>query len=113
MMRFLLRFLLVTAVAIGVGFALYYAVQALPVDSARPGQNQAAGESLPQNDPNASGNATSRPERPQNNRNEGARWRPVLRIARRTFLFAVIVFATVLAKGFVFSRESNTKKSRR
>ncbi|HSL43558.1 MAG TPA: hypothetical protein VK897_09005 [Anaerolineales bacterium] len=112
-MNFLLRFLLVMAVVVGIGFALYYAVQALPGDSPQANQNQSAGGSLSQNNSSASENTTSRTERPQNNRNAGIRWRSITRIARRTFMFAIIVLMTVLAKGVVFGRESNTKKSRR
>jgi hypothetical protein len=101
--KFFFRSLLVFAVAAGLGVILYFAVQALPNDS-RPA-SPAASQDLP-----APRNQTSRPERPENNRNEGIRWGSIARVARRAFLFSVIVFVTVLAKNFLFGRGSNSKK---
>jgi len=108
-MKFIYRSIIVFAVAIGIGMVLYFAVQALPNDS-RPA-NPPANGAAHQNGLTSPGNQTSRPERPENNRNEGIRWRSLARIARRTFVFAVIVFITVLAKNSVFDRESRAKKS--
>jgi hypothetical protein len=107
-MKFLSRFLIVSAVAVGLGFLLYLAVQALPGDSRA--TNPSVGEVAPPNGSNAPENSSARPDRPENNRVEGIRWRAIARIARRTFVFAVIVFVTVLAKTVVFGRESNAKR---
>ena len=108
-MKFLFRFLIVSVVAAGLGFVLYYAVQALPNDF--PPTGSSAVEVTPPNGLNEPGNLTSRPERPENNRDGGIRWGSIARIGRDTILFAVLVFFAVLAKNFLFSREANPKRS--
>ena len=107
-MKFSIRALVVSAVAVGLGIILYFAVQALPNDS-RPANSSTGGPAL-QNGVNAPGSQTSRPERPGNNRNEGIRWRSLVRIARRTFTFSIIVLLTVFAKNFLFPKARNSKK---
>lgn len=107
-MKFILRCLIVFAVAVVLGVVLYYAVQALPNDSRA--VNPPAGGAASQNSLSASGNQTSRPKRRENNRSEGIRWGSIGRIARRTFMVSVIVFVAVLAKNFLFGRKPNSKK---
>ena len=101
-MKFMLRSLIVFAAAVGLGVMLYFAVQALPNDSRQ--SNPPASETGPQNGSTAPGNQSSRPDRPENNRGEGIRWRAIGRIARRTLLFSAIVFVSVLAKNVLFGR---------
>jgi hypothetical protein len=106
-MKFILRFLTVLAVAVGLGLLLYFAVEALPNNSraSRGGSTPRGGLTTPESQ-------TSRAERPEGNRNEGIRWRAIARVARRTFVFVVIVFVAILAKNSLFDRGGNFKKIR-
>jgi hypothetical protein len=101
-MKFLLRCLLVLAVAIAFGVLLYYSVQALPGASpTRPGSQleSQTGNNLPR----------PRPERPENNRRDGPRLRSMVGVAGKTVLFSVLVFVAVLGKNCIFERKSGTK----
>jgi hypothetical protein len=98
-MKFLLRCLLVLAVAVAFGVLLYYSVQALPGASpARPGSQL---ESQNVNNAQIPG---PRPERSENNRRDGPRLRSVVGVIGKTILFSVLVFVAVLGKNFVFRK---------
>jgi hypothetical protein len=106
-MRFLLRSLLVLAVAAAVGIMLYYAVQALPggpQNSPGPRVEPPAGGKAPQN-------PAPRQERPESDRRSGFRPRALLGVAGKTVLFAVLVTISILAKNFIFERKSKAKNS--
>ena len=106
-MRFLLRSLLVLAVAAALGIMLYYAVQALPggpQTSAGARLETPAGGNTPQNLP-------PRQERPENGRGSGFRPRALLGVVGKIILFSVLVTISVLAKNFIFERKSKGKNS--
>ncbi len=105
-MKFLLRCLLVLAVAVAIGLILYYAVQALPGTS--PSSNPPGTQLETQNGSNAPDNP--RPEPPRNERGGGFRLRSVVGIAGKAILFSIIVFVSVMAKNIVFERAPNRKK---
>lgn len=96
-MKFLLRCLLVLAIALAFGALLYYTVQALPgAAPARPGS-----QLEPQNGNNA-GDPAPRPERSENERGRAPRLRSIAGVVAKTVLFSVLVFVAVLAKNFIF-----------
>jgi hypothetical protein len=103
-MKFLLRSLLVLAVAVAFGVVLYYAAQALPGGST---PNQSAVKTQPEGAKNAPQNPASRPERPVNK--GGLRLRSVLQVTRRAIVFSFLVFISVLAKNFIFKRKPNKR----
>lgn len=106
-MKFLLRSLLVLAVAVACGIVLYYAVQALPGGSPNPPTARIeppANGGSPQNLP-------PRQERPENNRGGGFQLRAVIGVAGKTMLFSVLVTVSVLVKNFIFQRNSKSKNS--
>jgi len=107
-MKFLFRSFIVLAVAVGLGFLLYFAVQALPNNS--PATNSPTSEVAPQNGLNSPENPISRPASPARNRNGGIRWGSLGRMARRIIVFAVIVFIGVIGINLVFGRRLNKKK---
>ena len=102
-MKFLLRSLLVLAVAIAFGFTLYYAVQTLPngAPSPRPNPNIQT-----QNESNA-----PRPERAENDRSGGIGLRFILGLARRILVFSALIFFAVLGKNYLFERKPTRKKT--
>jgi hypothetical protein len=106
-MKFLLRSLLVLAVAAAVGIILYFAVQALPG-----GPQTSPGARV---EPPAAGNAPQnlppRQERPENDRGSGFRPRALLGVAGKAILFSVLVTVSVLAKNFIFERKAKQKNS--
>lgn len=98
-MKFLLRSLLVLAIAVIFGVVLYYAVQALPgISFNSPSgvrlQPQAARKEPDRNAP--------RPERRENDRRGVSR--SILSVTRRILLFSALVFVSVLAKNLIFER---------
>jgi hypothetical protein len=104
-MKFLLRSLLVLAIAIASGLALYYAVQALPTVSAGP-----TGIRLePQRAGNATENPTPRLERPKGDR-DGIHWRSLLGVAGKTVIFSILVFISVIAERIIFRKIPVPKK---
>jgi hypothetical protein len=104
-MKFLLRSLLVLAIAIIFGVVLYYAVQALPGVSFRP----PAGVRLqPERERNESDQNTPGLGRRENDR--GGVWRSTLAVARRILLFSALVFVSVLAKNLIFERRLFKKR---
>ena len=103
-MKFLLRSLLVLAVAIAFGVVLYYAVQALPGGST---PNQSAVKTQPEGAKHPSQNPASRPERPVNK--GGLRLRSILQVTRRAIVFSFLVFISVLAKNYIFKRKQNKR----
>jgi hypothetical protein len=102
-MKFLLRCLLVLGIATVLGALLYYTVQALPGASTRPGTP------LETQNGNNAPNPGSRPERPENNRNDGPRLRSMVGVIGKTILFSVLVFAAVIGKNFIFERKPGRK----
>jgi hypothetical protein len=104
-MKFLLRSLLVLAIAVIFGVVLYYAVQALPGISfnAPPGDRLQPPEGRKEPDRNA-----PRPERRENDR-RGVR-RSILDVTRRILLFSALVFVSVLAKNLIFERRLFRKR---
>jgi len=98
-MKFLLRSLIVLAVAAACGAILYYAVQALPGATS----NQSPGVRLrPEGDRNEPDRTSPRLERRENERGGGSRF--LLGIARRILLFSVLVVVSVFAKNLLFER---------
>ena len=106
-MKFLLRSLLVLAVAVAFGAVLYFAVRALPSDSPNPPPNA----NLPGSGRNALENPAPRPERTQSNRGGGISWRFILGLARRVVTFSVLIFVAVLGKNYIFERKTDKKKT--
>jgi hypothetical protein len=105
-MKFLLRSILVLAVAVAFGLMLYYVVQAVPGGSMnQPGVNTQADGS--QNLPNTPAPKTERPEK-----NRGLRWGSILGFARRVIVFSILVFAAVLGKKYIFERKPDHKNTR-
>jgi hypothetical protein len=102
-MKFLLRCLLVLGIATVLGALLYYTVQALPGATPRPGARLET-----QNGNNVT-NPGPRPERPENNRNDGPRLRSMVGVIGKTILFSVLVFAAVIGKNFIFERKLGRK----
>jgi hypothetical protein len=107
-MKFLLRSLLVLAIAVTFGLVLYYAVQALPgiSSSAPPGARL-----RPEAGGNEPGRTSPGPERRETDRGGGIRLRSLLGIARRVLLFSVLVFVSVLAKNLIFEKRVFKKRS--
>jgi hypothetical protein len=105
-MKFLLRSLLVLAVAVAFGAILYVAVQALPSDSPNPPPNA----NQPGTGRNTPENPAPRPGRSENNRGGGVSWRFLLGLARRVVTFSVLIFVAVLGKNYIFERKPNKKK---
>lgn len=105
-MKFLLRSLVVLAIAAVFGMVLYYAVQALPGIASNP---QPGVRLQPEGGRNESDRTSPRPERRENDRRAGSR--SILAIARRIFLFSVLVFISVLAKNLIFERRPFKKRS--
>ncbi len=99
-MKFLSRFFIVLAVAVGLGFALYYAVQALPDNPPR--FNPSSVRVEPGNNPNAPGDPAIRPERREGDGGRGFRLRSVIGVAGRVVLFSVLVFGAVIGKNILF-----------
>lgn len=106
-MKFLLRSLLVLAVAVVFGMGLYYAVRVLPTDSPNPPSSEI--QRPPENGTNASGSSTPRKERPEKDRG-GFGLRSILGFARRVIVFSVMVFAAVLARNYIFERKPKGRK---
>jgi hypothetical protein len=98
-MKFLLRSLLVLAIAVIFGVVLYYAVQALPGISLNspPGARLQPLEGRKEPDRNA-----PRPERRENGGRGVSRF--ILDVTRRILLFSALVFVSVLAKNLIFER---------
>ncbi|MEW6403054.1 MAG: hypothetical protein AB1649_14745 [Chloroflexota bacterium] len=95
-MKFMLRFVLVLLVSVGLGFALYYAVQALPDDPPRfdaatvrfePGSDQLANPEF-----RPGGNPPERGER----RDRGISLRGLAGVVGKTVMFSVITFIVVM-----------------
>ncbi len=103
-MKFLLRCLLVLAIAVALGVMLYYAVQALP--GASPSSSAPGTQLEPQSGNNAPENSGPRPEGRGNDRGGGIRLRSVIGIVDKAILFSVIVFVSVIAKNIVFQKKS-------
>jgi hypothetical protein len=103
-MKFLVRSVLVLAVAVAFGALLYYAVRALPNDSPNPRPNA---DVQSQNK-----NPAPRPERSENNRGGGIGLRSILGLARRILVFSALVFFAVLGKNYIFERKAFGKKRR-
>jgi hypothetical protein len=109
-MKFLLRSLLVLAVAVAFGAVLYYVVRALPNDSPNPRPNT---NLQPQNRNNTSENPAPRPERSENDHGRGGiGLRFFLGLARRILVFSALVFFAVLGKNYIFERKAFGKKTR-
>lgn len=105
-MKFLLRCLLVLAVAVVLGVLLYYAVQALPGASTI----SPPGTSLdPKNGDTSTQPIGPQPQGGKNDSRDGFRLRSIIGIAGHVALFSAIVFASVLAKNFIFERKPNKK----
>ncbi|MFT3890156.1 MAG: hypothetical protein QM730_00845 [Anaerolineales bacterium] len=104
-MKFLLRSLLVFAIAVSLGVALYYVVQALPGASPSPGSPQV------QRPPENGVNPPAGKERSENNGGFHFRWRSLLDITRRIILFSVLVFASILGKRFIFDRKPEGRRN--
>jgi hypothetical protein len=104
-MKFLLRSLLVLAIAVIFGIVLYYTVQALPGISV----NGPAGVRLqPQEARNEPDRNAPRPERHQNDRRGASR--SILAVVQRILLFSALVFVSVLAKNLIFERRLFRKR---
>ena len=104
-MKFLLRCLLVLAIAVALGVMLYYAVQALP--GASPSLSAPGAQLEPQN-----GNNAPRPEGSRDDQGGGIRPRSVVGVVGKAILFSVIVFVSVIAKNIVFQKKpSKTQDS--
>ena len=104
-MKFLLRSLLVLAIAVIFGVVLYYAVQALPGISF----NSPPGARLqPQEGRNGPDRIAPRSERRENDRRGWSR--SVLSVVRRTLLFSALVFVSVLANNLIFERRLFRKR---
>ena len=105
-MKFILRSLLVLAVAVVFGLVLYYAVRALPNDSPpsrpNPGIQTHNENTVPR----------PRPERSENDRGGGTGRRFVLGLARRILVFSALIFFAVLGKNYIFERKPLGKKTR-
>lgn len=108
-MKFLLRCLLVLAIAVALGAMLYYAVQALP--GASPSLRPPGTQLEPQNGNNTPQNPGPRPEERGNDRGGGIRLRSVIGILGKAILFSVIVLVSVIAKNIVFQKKPNNNKS--
>lgn len=98
-MKFVLRSLLVLAVAVVSGLVLYYAVQALPAISAGPTGIRIE----PQNAGNTPENPTPRPDRPETDQG-GIRWRSLFGVARQIIVFSILVFISVMTERIVFRK---------
>ena len=107
-MKFLLRSFIVLVVAVIVGLALYYAVQALPNDPPRFGPPNAQSQSENGQRPE---NPGSRPERREGDRNRGFSLRSLVGLAGRVVLFSVLVFGAVIGKNILFDRKPNGNKT--
>lgn len=107
-MKFILRFLTVSAVAVVFGVVLYYAVQAWPNDSraAVPSTSVSPTQSVL----STPASQASRPERADPTR-KAIQWRSIVRVGRHVLQFSLIVLATVLTRSFVFGRKPNSKNS--
>ena len=106
-MKFLLRCLIVLAVAVAFGVILYYAVQALPGATnppvvQRPPEN---GQAPPQNSP-------ARPERPESSRGNGISLRSILGFGSKMILFSAIVAIAVFTKNLIFERKPNKRTTK-
>jgi hypothetical protein len=106
-MKFLLRSLLVLAIAVLFGIVLYYAVQALPGVSFNP---PAGARLRPEGERNEPDRTAPGPERRENDRGGGIRLRSLLDVARRMILFSVLVFVSILAKNLIFERRLFKKR---
>ena len=106
-MKFLLRSLLVLAIAIVSGVILYYAVQALPGISSNPPPGARLQPEGERNEPDRN---APRPERRENDRRAASVSRSLLAIARRMILFSVLVLVSVLAKNLIFERRLFKKR---
>jgi hypothetical protein len=104
-MRFLLRSLIVLAIAILSGLALYYAVQALPTVSSGPTGIRPE----PQSAGNATENPMPRPERSEGDL-DGIRWRSLVGVAGKTVVFSILVFISVIAERIIFRKTPVPKK---
>src|SRR6266498_3451193 len=104
-MRFLLRSLLVLAVALAFGIVLYYAVQALPGSS----PNQPGAQPVAQNGGTVPQNRPPRPEGREDDPGGGFRLRSIVGVIGKVILFSVLVTISVLAKNFIFERNSKGK----
>lgn len=109
-MKFLLRSLIVLAVAIGLGFALYYAVQALPNGSPRVTPPNAQIEQENGQRPETS---EIRPERREGDRRRGFSLRSLVGLAGRVMLFSGLVFGAVIGKNILFGlgKKPNGRKT--
>src|SRR5512140_2587538 len=98
-MKFLLRSLLVLAIAVIFGVVLYFAVQALPGVSLNspPGARLQPPEGRKEPDRNA-----PTQERRENDRRGATR--SILSVIGRILLFSALVFVCVLAKHLIFER---------
>lgn len=105
-MKFLLRCLLVLAVAGIFGAVLYYAVQLLPGASPNP---QPGIRLQPERSRGEADRSVTQTERPENNRPGGIRLRSLLQVARRVLVFSVLVLVSVFVKNLVFERRLNKK----
>ena len=102
-MKFLLRCLVVLAIAVALGAMLYYAVQALP--GASPSLSAPGTQLEPQSGNNAPENPGPKPEGRGNDRGGGIRLRSIVGVAGKAILFSVIVIISVIAKNIVFQKK--------
>jgi hypothetical protein len=103
-MKFILRCLIVLAVAVAFGILLYYVVQALPGTP-----NLPAAQRPPQNGQSAPQNVPPRPERPENDRGRGIGIGSLVGVLGRILLFSVIVAVAVYGKNLLFGRRPTQK----
>jgi hypothetical protein len=107
-MKFLLRSLLVLAIAILSGVMLYYAVQQLP----GAGANRPPGTVFrPEENRTRPENISPRSSRPQGDRRNGLRWQSLLQIGRRVLVFSTLMLVSVLGKNLIFDRRPKRKNS--
>ena len=107
-MKFLLRCLLVLAVAVVCGVGLYYAVQALPNGSPTVVLTRRRPETQKEN--SVPVNPRPRSNGSESNLFGGFRPRAVVGSAGKAVLFSVIVFIAVIAKNLIFERKPPPKK---
>jgi hypothetical protein len=106
-MKFLLRSLLVLAIAVVFGVVLYYAVQALPGISFNPPPGARLRPEEGRNEPDRT---APKPERRENDRGGGIRLRSLFGVVGKVIQFSVLVFVSVLAKNLIFERRLFKKR---
>lgn len=107
-MKFLLRSLLVLAVAAAFGVLLYYSVQALPGSSSSP---PAGARLQPEGGRSDTSRAATLPEHTENSGRKSLRWRSLLQVARRIVLFSALVLISVFGKNILFGRKTGKRNT--